>query len=592
MSNENVAGYVRVSTKSQADDGQSIPVQKESCGTYVKDNKLGRMRIFDEAASAFQGKRTGYYEMLDFIETNRPGHLVFLLPDRLSRSPEAFEDLIKLCRDIKHNLILHDVYHKRQFGVLDPQAFEELAALRKEVIDAGLASARMRYRVGRSVKRLLEQGFFPGYPPVGYRNIIGARKIVLDEERAPFVVRAFNMYATGDYSVDDVWERMLREGMTVRTPSKAERSMTPCRAISRSDLWRMLKNPFYCGSFRWGQDQNLWSNRGIEEKGEPTYPPLISKEVFDKAQEAADKNRRDRKLRTGKPFLYRGLIECRYCGCQLVGDGNPEGPYTYYHCTSGKAWDNPTWYKTRFGTKKCPQKNWKESEITAAVEKAIADVQFDKQAFEDLRRQITGEIVERRTAAKQDLKGLRKRQTELQAQDDSLWDSHRKGDVKTEDLQNYHRLRSKIKAQLEEISGQIEELEGLDDGFIEEGVQTLEMAQDFLNLFKNKDLKKSASDNLIDHKVLVKTYFRKIVAGDPLKPDPMYEYTWPPKYNGLEFQWAEPFNTLWETKVLDDAAKKASEVYRENRAKWDLKAKSGGADETRTRDLRRDRPAF
>ena len=565
--------YARVSTRGQADDGLSIPEQIETCETYVKEHGLKKFRVFDEAASAFKGRRTGYYEMLSFIETKRPGHLVFLLPDRLSRSPEAFEDLINLCRETKHNLILHDVYRRREFGIINPEAFEELAALRKEIIDGGLYSARMRFRVGRSVKRLLEQGFFPGYPPVGYRNIIGARKIVIDEERAPLVSMAFNLFSTGGYSLDDVWARMLREGLTVRTPSRAENEKTPGRPISRADMWRTLKNSFYTGRFAWGKDKKLWDNRGVDGKGKPTYPPLISQELFEKVQEIFKRNLGSRMIRTGKPFLYRGLLECRHCGCQLVGDGNPEGPYTYYHCTSGKAWDNPDFYRSRFNTKKCPQKIWKEKEITAAVEKALADVEFDQQVWEDFKKQVMGEVAERHEAAESDLKTLRKRRTELENKIEKNLQAKIDGRIDPDELPGFRNIQAGLKAELEEINGRIGDLEGSDDTFVDEGLETLEMARDFLNLFKTNDLGKTPQDNLADRKVLAKAYFRKIIAGDPLNPDPMYEYTWPPKYNGLEFVWEEPFNTLWETKVLDDAAKRASQVYAENRAKWDLDSK-------------------
>ena len=551
MGKETSIIYVRVSSPGQA-EGESIPAQKQVCLTRLDDRgfKLAHP-IFEEARSGFlPGKRVAYYEMLEFIESDRPANLIFLLHDRLSRDPGQFEDLVKLCERIHHNLVLHDIYRRRSFGILDPEAYEELAGLRKDIIDAGLQSARMRYRVGQSIKRLLEAGHFPGYAPVGYRNIIGTGKIVIDDDRAPLVIRAFNMYATEDYSLDDVWERIRREGLTVRTAKREERASVPARPISRADLWRMLKNPFYYGWFCWGKNKKLWDSRGVEGTGQPTYPPLISQDLYDRVQEVFKRNRGNRKIHTAKPFLYRGLLECRYCGCQLGGDGKPEGPYTYYACTSGKAWDDPDWYRKNLHTDKCPQKRWKEREITQAVEKALADVQFSQEAFDDLRKQVTGELVERHTAAETDLKSLRKKRTEIDNEIELSFKAKMAGKIDPDELQDYHRLRDKLKAELAEINSQVQELEGLDDGFVDEGLQTLETAQDFLNLFNKKDLKKSAGDILADHKILLKTYFRKIVVGDPLDRDPMYEYTWPPKYGPFEFHWNEPFSDLFEAGIM------------------------------------------
>ena len=289
----------------------------------------------------------------------------------------------------------------------------------------------------------------------------------------------------------------------------------------------------------------------------PTYPPVISQECYQSVQQAFESRRPGRKVRGRRPFLYRGLLVCRHCGCDLVGNGSPEGPYTYYQCTSGMAWNDPDWYQKHLGTKKCPQKIWKEREITAAVEKALADVRFDQDAFDELRRDVTGEVVDRHAAAEDDLKGLRKRRTELENEKEASLRAKLAGKIAPDELADYQRLRDKLNAELEVVNGQIQELEGLDDSFVDEGLATLKTAQDFLNLFQRNDLSRPVADTLADRKVLVKAYFKKIVVGDPLHPDPMYEYTWPPKYNGLEFHWNEPFSDLFEAGVINRVSAEA-----------------------------------
>ncbi len=552
MAKDSAIIYIRVSTKGQETEGESIPVQEAKCRKFIKDSGLKLDEVFSETRSSQeQEKRPVYKSMLNYIRHHRPGHFVFLLPSRLSRNPKDPILLRDVCVETKNNMVIHNLYENKHFGILDPKSIKLFYELLESCMNAGAQVIDTTDLVAGTITKMLNEGHFPGYAPVGYRNIVGRRKIVVDEERAPLVIRAFNMYATGDYSLDDVWERIRREGLTVRTPKREERDSIPARPISRADLWRMLKNPFYTGSFYWGKDGTLWDNRGVKKDRPRTYPPLISQDLYDKVQEIMRRNRGNRKIRTGKPFLYRGLLECRYCGCQLVGDGNPEGPYTYYACTNGKASVDPKWYEKNLGLKKCPQKRRTEEKITKAVEKALADVQFSQEAFDDLRKQVNGEIVERHAAAEDDLVGLRKRRTELEKEIEQNFRAKMAGRIGTDELEDYQALRDKLKAELEEVKGQIQELENLDDSFVEEGFQTLETVQNFLNLFKNKDITKSAKDILADHKVLLKTYFRKIVVGDPLEPDPMYDYTWPPKYDGLEFHWNEPFSDLFEAGIMN-----------------------------------------
>ena len=56
-----------------------------------------------------------------------------------------------------------------------------------------------------------EQGIWPTVAPLGYRNVMGAngkRVIELDPETAPFVVKLFEWYSTGRYSLKQVGNRV------------------------------------------------------------------------------------------------------------------------------------------------------------------------------------------------------------------------------------------------------------------------------------------------------------------------------------------------------------------------------------------------
>ena len=562
--------YARVSTREQEE--LSIPVQKESCQKYADEHQLKVVKIFDEARSGFvEKKRIAYYDMLSFIEQEKTANMIYLLPDRLSRNPEDFEQLIKLCREVNHNLILHDVYKRRSFGILDTEAYEELAQMRKDIIDAGLFSARNRFRVGRSIKKLLEKGIYPGYAPVGYLNKVGTGKIIVDSERAPLIIKAFNLMATGDYSSNDITIRMRNEGLTVRTPNRAERELIPQRLVNKAEMFRILIKPFYYGWFPWSG--KLWNNRGIDGKGEPSYEPLIDNNLFDQVQAVFKKNRGKRMIRKGRPFLYRGLLECRYCGCSLVGEGHPKGPYTYYRCTYGKKAVDPHWYKDRFGKKNCIQKFWKEREITAAIEKALDDLKFDQETFDHLKKSAGEEILSRHVCVKQELKLLQKRQTEIKNENEQLFRAKMTGKLDEAEFEDYRRVREKNIAELAEIESQIQEIEAQDISWIDSGVETLIKASSFANIFKTNQLSKNEANKDSEHgkdRIYLKTIFIKIIAGDPL-PHPKYGNPIINSYNGLEFIYNEPFDLLFDLKLMEKAEEWEKEVgykYRIKEQNW------------------------
>jgi len=555
---ETAIAYARVSTRGQ--ERLSIPTQLESCGAYAKENGYQLNKTFQEARSGYkEGARKDFYDMLEYIRQEKPCHLVYMLSDRLSRNLEDFLLLVKFCRDIKLNLILHDVYKKRKLGILDPEAFEDFATTQKDIIDNRLYSERLRRRVNHSIKDKLERGEFPGYAPVGYKNEIGRSRIIVDAERLPLVVQAFNLFATGEYSLDDITKMIQDKGLTVRTPKTADRDTLPCRPIGRGEMYRVLKSRFYIGEFNWSG--KLWSNKRPDET--PSYEIQVSKETFDEVQAVFKRNQGRRMIRKGRPFLYRGLLTCRYCGCQLVGEAQgKDNKYIYYRCSYGKKFSDPDYYLRKFGTKVCPNRWWKEAEITAGLLKSMSLIEHDDAAFQALRKQIGEEVIDRHEAARNELTVLRKGRTELQDKLDRLL-LRMTEDHSKELLQDFKRMWDKLKQGLAELEAQIRELEGQDASFVESGIETLETAQEFVNIFKIKDLSSGTLETdkeLPSKKILLKAVIRTIICGDPLDQQ-VEKYVVSP--DALEVVYNEPFNYLLEVPMTEEEHEANRQWYEE-----------------------------
>ena len=69
----------------------------------------------------------------------------------------------------------------------------------------------------------------------------------------------------------------------------------------------MLSNPFYYGEFKYG---------GTWYKG--AHPPLVSKELFEKARTALVKPPQGKW--GGKDFVFTRYITCSNCGSKLIGE--------------------------------------------------------------------------------------------------------------------------------------------------------------------------------------------------------------------------------------------------------------------------------
>lgn len=100
---------------------------------------------------------------------------------------------------------------------------------------------RETIREGR--RRKAEAGGVPGCAPVGYRNRRdenGNAYVEIDPVQGPLVREAFELMATGEYSLRKLLAVMTEIGLLSRNG----------RPMGVSGLWNVLKNPFYFGKIR------------------------------------------------------------------------------------------------------------------------------------------------------------------------------------------------------------------------------------------------------------------------------------------------------------------------------------------------------
>ncbi|MBI3408098.1 MAG: recombinase family protein [Planctomycetes bacterium] len=298
--------YARVSSKEQEKDGFSIPAQLKLLNAYAVKEKLVVVMEFVDVETAKQAGRTQFNALLTYLEEHPEVRIILVeKTDRLYRN---FRDYVTIDeRDVEVHLVKeaevlsHDSRSHQKFI----HGIKVLMA--KNYID------NLSEETKKGMNEKAEQGGYPHRAPVGYVNDTVNHTIVVDPERADFVRRMFEWYATGNYSLQDIRQRCIEAGF---------RGGWGSRPISKSKVEWILKNPFYTGQFRW---------HGKLLMGK--HEPIISRDLFDRVQ--AMFVARERKK--GKPrkndFAFSGLMVCGECGCAVTAEIQ-KGRYVYYHCTN------------------------------------------------------------------------------------------------------------------------------------------------------------------------------------------------------------------------------------------------------------------
>src|SRR5258708_19653058 len=151
----------------------------------------------------------------------------------------------------------------------------------------------------------------------------------------------FEIYATGAH--------------TLTTLAKKIRIETG-KTISRGNVYLVLKNRFYTGSFEW-----------MEHTYPGTHPVFVKRELFDQVQAVLSGHNRPKYSK--REIAFRGLMQCAYDGCMLTGDVQKE-KYVYYRCTGHRG--------------KCDLPRFREEDIINRLGEPLKDLQVPSEIVSEI----------------------------------------------------------------------------------------------------------------------------------------------------------------------------------------------------------------
>jgi site-specific DNA recombinase len=143
--------------------------------------------------------------------------------------------------------------------------------------------------------------------------------VAVDEERAPYVLESFELFATDEYTEATLHELMVARGMT--TPPTLKH---PARPIALSTFGKMLRNRYYLGEVYY---------KGQWYKGR--HPAIITPELFDRVQRVLDSHSGSGARSRKWNHYLKGVFGCARCGSRMIfqrAKGNG-GTYYYFACS-------------------------------------------------------------------------------------------------------------------------------------------------------------------------------------------------------------------------------------------------------------------
>ena len=309
--------YPRYSSTGQNE--QSIETQIQKCREYAQRNDLTVIAVYDgdkaKSASKETEKRTDLHRMFADAETGSFQYIIVYSMDRFARN-------ITESRLFKSQLARVGV---KVLSATEHISDDEGGELYEMFLEwnAEKYSQRLSKRVRDGLKTSYENGTFTGgHVLYGYKvekttitEKKSIKKLVIDEPRAEIVRYIFNEYANG----------RTKKQICAELNKKGARNFNG-KPFTINNLQKNLVNKKYIGIVE-----------HYDTIYDKTYPPIISREIFDKVQINLNKLKRAPASKKAKIDYVLSGSPCKLCGGIMVGvsgTSHTKGKHFYYACSN------------------------------------------------------------------------------------------------------------------------------------------------------------------------------------------------------------------------------------------------------------------
>lgn len=438
------AAYCRVSTETE-DQLNSLESQKRYFYDYISHNPLWELtKIYtDEGITGTSTKkRQAFHRMMKDAESHK---FDLVLTKEISRFARNTLDSIYYTRRLK-DLGIGIIFLNDNINTLDPDAELRLTIL------ASIAQEESRKtseRVKWGQKRSMEQGVVFGRDMLGYDVREG--RLYINKEGARTVKLIFRKFVEEGKGTHVIARELTEAGIPAMEGSVWHGAV----------ILRILKNEKYCGDLvqKKTYTPDYLNHEKKYNRGEEDFvclyshhEPIISRELFDKAQAEIRRRKRsesERKKYSGR-YCFSGLIRCGTCGCSYVARTKKQkdgSVYHYWRCyegvQKGRVHTGITGDKSG-----CNNRTIKEEDLKAVLQYLMQNLKLDKQKIqEELGRSL--KKVMRDKNPERELEKLRNKLKNNSLKKQGLIDLYLSQEITEED---YKVMKQKYEAEIEQLT--------------------------------------------------------------------------------------------------------------------------------------------
>jgi site-specific DNA recombinase len=433
--------YARKSTDVEDKQVRSIEDQITELRAFAKQEGLNVIDTFIEKQSAKIPGRPIFGEMLKRIEKGEAAGILAWHPDRLARN------------SVDGGRIIYLLDCGRITALKFPQFWFESTPQGKFMLN--IAFGQSKYYVDslsentkRGLRQKVKRGEYPSVAPIGYINDVRTKSVVVDKKKAQIIRQTFEFYAQGDKRLEDVCDFLAQRGIKSRGGKR----------IHKTRATFILSNPFYTGLFRYAGELH-----------EGKHEPIITKKLFDTAQEVLKQRGKPQRKQTNEPQAFCGLISCAECGMMITAE--KQKGHIYYRCTKKKVKCSQPYVREEELDRQLSAKMQKVSLSTDWAEKLLDMADKDK---EKSAQSVSAFVLESQNK-------IRAIQTKLQR----LLDGYLEQDIERE---VYREQKAKLLSEKKSLEEKMARIEQKQNDWLEPLTNWIKVASNLVKIARDNDL--------------------------------------------------------------------------------------------------------
>ncbi|MBI2415636.1 MAG: recombinase family protein [Candidatus Kerfeldbacteria bacterium] len=378
--------YARKSTDEANRQLLSIEAQIAELQELATKERLQVIEILTESRTAKEPGRPIFNDLLRRIENGEAAGILSWHPDRLARNSVDGGKIIYLVDTGKLQALKFSTFWFEN----TPQG--------KFMLNIAFGQSKyyvdnLSENVKRGLRQKVRRGILPGRAPLGYLNDKANHTVIPDQQKFKLVQKLFELYATGDYSLQAVSHAIAELGLV--SPSG--------KPLAISNTQTILQNPFYYGALRFNS-----------ELYEGKHEPAITKQMYDQVQ--AVMQQKAKPMKKHSYFAFRGLLLCGECGGSITSERQKR--HAYYRCTK------------KLG--KCMQPYIREELLADQLKAFVQQVSIDDQLASKMSAYLKEQANKDNSSALTVTEKLEKQITESKTKLDRLLDAHLEGAIDKE----------------------------------------------------------------------------------------------------------------------------------------------------------------